>query len=142
MFLIPRLAARRRIRARLAVRSPKTIESWLDEVWSRDRVPEAIVRFVYEHLAAYSGLDFSRVRPQDRLVEDLDFAHVTYKDWEFDLAEDFESRFGVSVRDFPAATLNTVDDWVRFLTNVLRGGAAPTPGSESSTGGRSGTSSA
>jgi hypothetical protein len=75
-----------------------------------------VLAFVYEHFADYTGLDFSRVRPSDRLIADLQFPLVCWFDWSLTFCEDFYQAFDVDLSDrFDEADFETMGDLVSYL---------------------------
>ncbi len=75
-----------------------------------------LLSFVYQYFGLYSGLEFGRVRPGDRLNDDLHFPLVCWFDWTTTFCEDFFQRFGVDLSDrFDEATFDTIDDLINFL---------------------------
>jgi len=81
-----------------------------------DAVPAAVVDFVLDSFEGYSGIDFAHVRPSDRMEADLGFSSACFGDWDLDLFEEFQLRFGRDLRhcrlpkDDP-----TIDDWIRTI---------------------------
>ncbi|HIK46252.1 MAG TPA: hypothetical protein IGR64_15435, partial [Leptolyngbyaceae cyanobacterium M65_K2018_010] len=69
---------------------------------------------------AYSGLEIGRLRPNDRLLEDLQLPAVCWFDWGITLCEDFYNTFGVDLADqFDETQLATCADLVLFLNQRL-----------------------
>jgi hypothetical protein len=95
-------------------------KEWFEQVWSHHSVSQQVTDFVYDHMPAYSGLEFSRVRPADRLNEDLHLPSVCWFDWQLLLCDDFLHCFGVDLSDcFDPQILCTVEDLVNFLNHQL-----------------------
>ena len=102
-----------------------TTPSWYIQHWTPPAVPrplpEPLIAFAYKHLKTYSGLDMGRVRPQDRLVEDLQFPLVCWFDWGPTLCEDFFQQFGIDITDtFDETQFATVADLIRYLEQELQ----------------------
>lgn len=75
-----------------------------------------VLSFLYQYLSQYSGLDFSRIRPDDRLIDDLHFPLVCWFDWSTTLCEDFFHHFGLDLSDdFDEGAFETIDELVQFL---------------------------
>jgi hypothetical protein len=118
--MIRRLLDRHAVRAFLANREALPFADWHRQLWHQRNISEAASAFVYEHFGKYSGLDFARVRPEDRLAEELRFSTTTYGDWDLDLYEEFQQVFGIDLRRTPAPKdLSTVEDWLRYLDRCL-----------------------
>ena len=115
MSILRRFRARSRVKRWLAGREPLPADEWV-RMFAARGASSVAAAFVLEHFGLYSGLDFRCVRAQDRLREDLGFPDVAFRDWDFDLIEDFEARFGrelsVALKEQP----QTIDDWVRELS--------------------------
>jgi hypothetical protein len=110
-----RLRTRARVRRALAHRrAPESLE-WYERIWKPRAISPQTAEFVRERFSRYSGIDFTKVLPSDRVCEDLGFPHVTYGDWDLDLIEEFESAFGVRLNLTDVAKLRTVEDWMSFL---------------------------
>ncbi len=63
----------------------------------------------------YTGLDFARVQPHDRLSEDLYIPAVCWFDWNFTFTEDFYQQFQVDLSDrFDPQNFGTVEELVFF----------------------------
>jgi hypothetical protein len=114
--LSPDLQVRRRVSRFLRDRPCLPATEWGDTFCQIKEISPAIAEFVYVHLSNYSGLEFARVRPEDRLEEDLQLSLVCWFDWQLCLCEDFLECFGIDVSDrFNAQELETVADLVLFL---------------------------
>ena len=74
-----------------------------------------MAEFAYTYLERYSGITFSRVRPNDRLC-DLQWTSVCWFDWELKLCNDFYGRFGIDLSDCLGKLMPaTIGDIVIFL---------------------------
>lgn len=81
-----------------------------------------VLCFVYQRFSQYSGIDFSRVRPEDRLNHDLHFALVCWFDWTTTFYEDFLEEFDIDLSDcFDEDEFNTIGELVMFLIDQLNG---------------------
>ncbi|NJM99232.1 MAG: hypothetical protein HC800_20700 [Phormidesmis sp. RL_2_1] len=75
-----------------------------------------VLMFIYQRFSEYSGLEFGRVRPGDRLHSDLHFPLICWFDWSTTFCEDFFQRFGVDLSDrFDEDGFETIDQLVNFL---------------------------
>ncbi|MCL6433229.1 MAG: hypothetical protein K6T90_03275 [Leptolyngbyaceae cyanobacterium HOT.MB2.61] len=118
--LSPDIQTRQRINRFLRSRSPLSAEEWFEQFWSDRKIFKQVADFVYTHMSNYSGLEFSRVRPEDRLNEDLQFPLVCWFDWQLSLCEDFFQSFGVDMSDrFDPETLSTIEDLVTYLNHQV-----------------------
>jgi len=75
-----------------------TREDLANEVWSesfcKDREVRAdVLAFLYEFFANPLKIPFGKLRPDDRLIEDIQMWKATWNDWDFDLVENFEDAF-------------------------------------------------
>jgi hypothetical protein len=118
--LSPDVKIRRKVNRWLRDRRPMTLEHWvmgLRETWG---VSKAVAVFAYTHLEKYSGLPVSRLRPSDRLDDDLQWTLVCWFDWELCLCEDFCHRFGIDVSEqLDQFAPQTVADVLVFLETQL-----------------------
>ncbi|MBE9062839.1 hypothetical protein [cf. Phormidesmis sp. LEGE 11477] len=81
-----------------------------------------VLCFVYQRFSQYSGLDFSRVRPEDRLDHDLHFALVCWFDWTITFCEEFFEQFDLDLSDrFDEDEFNTIGELVMFLIDQVNG---------------------
>lgn len=118
--LSPDLQTRQRVNRFLRHRHSLSSTEWFAQFWQDRDVHHQVADFAYQHLADYSGLDFSRVYPQDRLVEDLKLPLVCWFDWEFSLCNDFLEKFGIDMSDrFDSQDFVTVEDLMLFLNAQL-----------------------
>ncbi|MGB3790043.1 MAG: hypothetical protein WA949_18680 [Phormidesmis sp.] len=86
-----------------------------------------VLCFVYQRFSRYSGIDFSRVRPEDRLDDDLHFSLVCWFDWTITFCEDFFEQFDLDLSDcFDEDEFNTIGELVMFLVQVNNQGKSPT----------------
>ncbi|MFE4108237.1 hypothetical protein [Almyronema epifaneia] len=123
--LSPDLQLRRQVNQSLRSRDRLSLETWFRNYWQGSAAhPQAIcldlIRFVYIHLQDYSGLETGRLRPSDRLVEDLQFPSVCWFDWSIALCDDFCATFGIDISDtFDETQLQTLEDLVNCLHQFL-----------------------
>lgn len=92
-------------------------EEWCTVYCELDSVDPSVVKFVFRFFEEFLHIRAGRLRPQDRLREDLQLGKGTWSDWEFDFGEQFEEQFGCSFtkqRPFPSSA--TVLDFLRDLT--------------------------
>ncbi len=94
---------------------------WFVRFWKPLGVDRDVSSFVYEKLRDYSGVEFSRVVPQDRFQEDLRFSDVCWNDWEFDFAEDFRRQFGTDVlEELSREGLETVEQLLLLCDEIVK----------------------
>ncbi|MBC7969619.1 MAG: hypothetical protein H7Z11_05725 [Verrucomicrobia bacterium] len=118
--LSPDLRMRRRVNQCLRDRPALSVEEWFELFWKPQGIAQPLAAFVYTHMQAYSGLEFARVRPNDRLNEDLYLPLVCWFDWQTSFDEDFLSCFGIDLSDrFDPQSFTTVEELVIFLNHQL-----------------------
>ncbi|MBN8564433.1 MULTISPECIES: hypothetical protein [unclassified Leptolyngbya] len=118
--LSPDLSIRRQINQAMRTRPTRTSEDWYRSFWQPLSISQDLAIFVYQQMEAYSGLQFAKITPSDRLTEDLQLPLVCWFDWECTLCEDFHDRFGIEIRDrLDIGMLHTVRDLVIFLNQQL-----------------------
>lgn len=79
-----------------------------------------VLAFIYQAFGDYSGLDFSRVRPNDSLNNHLHFPLICWFDWTITFCEDFFQTFGVDLSDrFDEADFDTIGELVSFLVRQV-----------------------
>lgn len=115
--LSPDWALRHRVNQSLQDRSALTLPAWAKTFMDIYQVSYETTSFVYRRFPDYSGIDFSRVRPGDRMTEDLQFPLVCWFDWEQQLCEDFEAEFGADLLDQldEISLALTIDDLIVML---------------------------
>ena len=124
----PDVSQRRQVNQILQKRPSLSPKDWcaefkLDAPMQADRLPDVLL-FMQRSLAAHSGLEFARVRPQDRLVEDLHFPLVCWFDWSTRFCDDVLNQWQVDIGDcFDETRIYTVADLANFLAVAL----APSP---------------
>lgn len=118
--LSPDLKMRRSVKRFLGRRSLLSPYDWYERFWQPGDIPKSISDFVYTRMSDYSGLEFGRILPTDRLNEDLHLSLVCWFDWEISFCQEFLDSFGVDLSDrFNPETLSTVQDLVLFLKHQL-----------------------
>lgn len=118
--LSPDISIRRQINHAMRSRPTRTSEDWYRSFWQPLAISRELSLFIYEQMEFYSGLQFAKVTPSDRLTEDLQLPLVCWFDWEWNLCDDFRDRFGVEISDrFDISMLHTVRDLVIFLNQQL-----------------------
>ncbi len=121
----PDLSVRRQVNEALQqrARQPLSISTWCLTFCQRNRATDRVqlmLSFIYECFSEYSGLEFSRVRPSDRLNDDLCFSLVCWFDWSITFCEDFYQRFGLDLSDrFDEANFETIGELVEFLVEQV-----------------------
>ncbi len=122
--LRPDATIRRQVNRRLRQTRPAlAIADWIatfDLALGMTVLP-ALGEFLFEALGHHSGLEVSRLRPSDRLIEDLHLPLVCWFDWPHQFCEDFLAAFQVDLSDeFDEANFKTLQDLVVFLQEQLR----------------------
>jgi hypothetical protein len=118
--LSPDVSTRQQVNKFLRDRAALKAEDWFEQLWQPRGVSPQIAHFMYAHMPTYSGLEFARVRPSDRLEQDLQLVSVCWFDWQFTLCDDFFETFGVDLSDrFDPENFTTVEELVVFLNYQL-----------------------
>ncbi|MBF2027887.1 MAG: hypothetical protein IGS48_14175 [Oscillatoriales cyanobacterium C42_A2020_001] len=118
--LSPDLRMRRHVNKVLRSRPNLVATEWHQTCWQSSEVSPPVSTFVYQKMQEYSGLEFGRVRPSDRLNEDLHLPLVCWFDWELSFCEAFWQAFGVDLQaEFDLEQFTTVEDLVLFLNQQL-----------------------
>ncbi len=118
--LSPDLSVRQQVNQRLSRRRALKIDVWCSTFQRATVAQPRLLRFIYVAFQQYSGLNFSRVRPQDRLIEDLQFPLVCWFDWTTNFCDDFMAQFGIDLSTrFDEADFSTVADLLVFLQAQL-----------------------
>jgi hypothetical protein len=103
-------------------RNPLTLHAWCHEFSRATGSRQPLLVFIYQAFSTYSGIDFSCVRPGDRLIEDLQLPLVCWFDWAHTFCDDFIRQFGVDLSGrFDEAHFHTVADLVIFLNEQITG---------------------
>lgn len=118
----PDLSVRRQVNQALRRhRRPLSAQAWCAECHRATRAQSKTLAFIYRSLKDYSGLEFSLVRPQDRLVDDLQFPLVCWFDWSMRLCDDVVNQFGVDISDhFDETQLDTLADLISCVDDCVR----------------------
>jgi hypothetical protein len=118
--LSPDLRVRRRVKRWLGKRPLLDQTSWHEKFWQPLGVSRQVSAFVYSRFPDYSGLEWGRIQPGDRLIEDLRFPLVCWFDWQTALQEDFLSQFGMELNPTcDPDSLATVEELVVCLNQSL-----------------------
>lgn len=118
--LSPDLKVRQRVNHALRCRPALNLDEWFETFYKGRGIAYPVATFVYHHLSQYSGLEFGRVLPSDRLNEDLKWTRVCWFDWELSLCDDFYGQFKVDISDrLEELQASTVEDLVCLLDQSL-----------------------
>lgn len=118
--LSPDLRVRRNVNKALRLRPALSATEWHQKFWQPLNVPRQISDFVYTQMQQYSGLEFGRVQPHDRLNEDLHLHLVCWFDWELAFYQAFFDCFEIDLSaQFNLDTLTTVEEFVLHLNYQL-----------------------
>lgn len=121
--LSPDAGIRRQVNAQLRHRRSLSLEEWsqLFPNSMSSHLSKQLLAFVYTKLPDYSGLQVGRLRPSDRLIQDLQLPLVCWFDWPFQLCDDFYETFQVDItEEFDESMLETVGDLVCYLYQRLQ----------------------
>lgn len=121
--LSPDVGIRHRVNACLEERPSLSLEDWSRLFKKSETHPPSsqLLSFIYAKLPDYSGLDVGRLRPEDRLIEDLKIPLVCWFDWPNQLCDDFYETFQVDIaEEFDESLLETVAELVWFLNQRLQ----------------------
>lgn len=97
--LSPDLKARRQVLHFLRKRPLLSPAEWYEIYGQSFQISLPITEFAYRYLAEYSGLEFGRVLPGDRLDEDLSWTKICWFDWQLALCDDFCEQFAIDLSD-------------------------------------------
>ncbi|MEO1146122.1 MAG: hypothetical protein AAFY26_11060 [Cyanobacteria bacterium J06638_22] len=76
----------------------------------------AVIKFAHDYLGKYSGIEFGRTLPDDRLEDDLYWTHICWFDWTLSLCDDFQTEFGIDLSgELSNLPITTVGALLRFL---------------------------
>ncbi|MBF2034790.1 MAG: hypothetical protein IGR92_04740 [Leptolyngbyaceae cyanobacterium T60_A2020_046] len=120
--LSPDLGLRRRVNLRLRSRPRLGFEEWAGTF----NLPpsghnQRLLRFIYTQLQRGAGLDVGRIRPSDRLIDDLHLPLVCWFDWPSQLCDAFFTTFQRDIlEEFDESLLDTVGDLAWFLNQKLQ----------------------
>ncbi|MEO1182108.1 MAG: hypothetical protein AAFX51_14950 [Cyanobacteria bacterium J06636_28] len=108
-------------------RRPLSSEAWCAEFQREIPSQRNTLLFIYRCLETYSGIEFNRVRPHDRLVDDLQFPLVCWFDWSTRFCDDVVAHFGIDIGScFDETRIHTLIDLVAFLEACLASGSDKT----------------
>jgi len=114
--LSPDLKVRRQVLRSLRQRPLLTPEEWFDLYGRSCKISFQVIQFAYRYLGTYSGLEFGRVLPGDRLDEDLCWTRVCWFDWYLALCDDFYQEFAIDLSDeVIEAPMTTIGALLGFL---------------------------
>ncbi|NJN22009.1 MAG: hypothetical protein HC812_13560 [Leptolyngbya sp. RL_3_1] len=121
--LSPDATLRRQVNRHLKQTRPAlTVKDWIvtfEQALGRELLP-ALGEFLFKALGTHSGLEASRLRPSDRLIEDLHLPLVCWFDWPNQFCDDFLETFQVDLSsNFDEADFETLQDLMAFLHEQL-----------------------
>ncbi len=106
----------------LRTRSVLPFEEWLQLFSDTVQARPDVAQFLYEGVGEYFGLEAGRIRPEDRIEEDLHLARIGWSDWDFDFRSDFRRRFGIDVLDRTHEQRYTnIEEWLAHLCRLIPG---------------------
>jgi len=112
--LSPDAGIRRQVNVQLSKRPSLSLEDW-SQLFPKvltNKASQRLLAFVYERLPIYSGLQISKIRPSDRLIEDLQLPLVCWFDWPHQLCCDFYETFQVDIsEEFDESLLKPLATW-------------------------------
>lgn len=101
-------------------------ENWVSSAGCDPNVSSEIVVFAYEFFVSM-GIPFGKVRPGDRLKDDLHLGEVLQDDWDYDLHQVFKERFGKRLKTKRQMPVATMADLLLHLQQALSEGRSPSP---------------
>ena len=132
----PDFAIRRQINTALKARPRQLLTeyAWCElfaedlAIANEDRVVAmAVLQFAYQRFSEYTGIDFGRVRPSDRLIEDLQLPLVCWFDWALTFCEDFLAQLCVDISDrFDETEFETAGELITYLVDQVAAQSAVT----------------
>jgi hypothetical protein len=115
-ILSPDLRTRRQVYQWLRQRPTLSLGDWYVVHGKPSNLSYAIIEFAYQRLADYSGLEFGRMLPSDRLNEDLCWTKICWFDWHMALCDDFCQWFGVDLsNEILSLPETTIGALLKFL---------------------------
>lgn len=102
----------------LSRRQPLTHEEW-QRRFAPD-IPLDFVRWFRDACSRYFEFDLSAALPEDRLIEDLGLFYATWPDVDWDIFEDFETKFGAERPRETQPQIVTFGDFLRRLWNCAQ----------------------
>lgn len=117
----PDLAIRREVNQWTKSRGRRSLSlSEWSRLFSSSPDDQEVMTFVYQRFSQYSGLDFGRIRPTDRLHADLNLALVCWFDWVMVFCDDFEEHFHIDISDrFDEDDFETIGGLVGYLSDQV-----------------------
>jgi hypothetical protein len=129
--LSPDKGIRLQVNVQLRHRPRLSLEAWshLFALGTNQALNSSLLTFIYQKLPDYSGLDVGRIRPSDRLIDDLQLPLVCWFDWPNELCADFYDTFQIDIsEEFDESEQETIGDLVHFLYQRLQSIDSVTPG--------------
>ncbi|GAB4364540.1 MAG: hypothetical protein Kow00121_00280 [Elainellaceae cyanobacterium] len=119
--LAPDPKIRQQVNRNLYRRPALDAQNWFKAFYEPQGIARPIATFAYTHLQKYSGLEFAKVLPTDRLYEDLHWIEVCGFDWELVLCEDFWQEFSIDISCcLHCYQLSTIEELVKFLNQQVK----------------------
>jgi hypothetical protein len=109
----------------LAQRPVLTHEEWHSRSAARCGIPLDFVRWFRDACSDYFDYDLSAALPDDRLVEDLGMWDATYADVDWDILEDYETRFGSKIPNDKLESIRTFGQFLEALWSYAPKGQNP-----------------
>jgi len=107
----------------LATREDLSKEAWFQSSCKDQEVRADVLAFLYQFFRDFLDIPFGRLRPDDRLVEDIQLWRATWSDWDFDLVENFEDTFETDPFMHPEVEkMRTVMDLLVLLSQTATSG--------------------
>ncbi len=115
----PDLSVRKDVNTWMVRRDRQTLDL---TTWSQlfGHPSHPVLAFIYKSFGDYSGLDFSRTRPNDSLNTHLKFPLVCWFDWTITFCENFFQAFDLDLSDrFDEADFHTIGELINFLVTQV-----------------------
>lgn len=123
----PDLSVRKEVNNWLGRRDRQSLDitTWC-QLFGKGQPQHPVLAFIYEAFEQYSGLNFSRIRPNDSLNTNLQFPLVCWFDWTITFCEEFFQAFGLDLSDcFDEDNFSTIGELVDFLVGQVETVSAP-----------------
>ena len=114
-------SVRRLVAKRMQTRKAQTADEFGRHFFDDATAP--IASRLREILARHIEVDLSRLRPDDRFIEDLEMVELDSLS-AVNFAVDIEREFGISIPNADAARLKTFRDVVEYVSRAIRHKAA------------------
>jgi hypothetical protein len=101
-------------------------ERWVSEICPSPRLSGETVVFAHEFFVSM-GIPFGKVRPGDRLKDDLHIRETLQDDWDYDLQQAFKERFGKRIVFRKGSPGVSVADLLLFLQAAIDEGRNELP---------------